>query len=45
MKTLTLTAIVAGLLVLPFLMRRRHAQALMADDSEKRYDIDDYIEG
>jgi hypothetical protein len=44
MKTLTLTAIITGLLVLPFLVKRCRAEKEVVGDPDKRYDIDDYIE-
>lgn len=44
MKTLTLTALVTALLVLPFVLRRQRVPPLsIQSDEEKRYDVDDYI--
>ncbi len=45
MKTFTLTAFLTGLLVLPFVLGRRHAYKTAGQsDEDRRYDIDDYIE-
>lgn len=42
MKTLTLTAIVAGILVLPLLLRSKKTEVTQAStDEDKRYDIND----
>jgi hypothetical protein len=45
MKTITLTALLTGLFVLPFVLHRRGAHAIAAQsDEDIRYDVDDYIE-
>ena len=41
MKVLTLTALVAGLLVLPLILRKPKAQTVPASDEENGYDSTD----
>jgi hypothetical protein len=42
MKILTLTAIVAGLVVLPLILRKPKAQKIpVSQDKDKRYDVND----
>ncbi len=42
LKIITWTAVIAGIVTLPFLLRKRHKQ-LHYRDINVRYDIDDYI--
>lgn len=44
MKTITITALLAALVAIPFLLKYKKSKLLpIYEDENKRYDIDDYI--
>lgn len=46
MKTLTITAIIATLVAIPLILKLKKEKLLpIFTDENKRYDINDYIEG